>query len=158
MLSVGRIKSRDDNLPILWSTGGSGPVFDLDVFEASEVLGVGGHQDELVYVGNRGNLAIDIRTGLAKCLQAGALVAVPGGGGFVVRQNGKRCADDMLEVVFQNHATLSGRQTAASIREFVPDRRRNGTRRAVHPETSYHIDVRLLGDRRRRDVRIQKIP
>ena len=105
-----------------------------------------------------GNLPIGIGSRSTKPLQARTLMAVPRGGLVVVWQNRKRSTDDILEVGFKGDAPLPDWETTTAVGEFVPDGGRDGAHRPVPLELPDDVFVRLLGDRCRRDIRIQEIP
>jgi hypothetical protein len=87
--SLGRIELRNDRTAVLAVSSAPSPIPDLDASEASEVFGIRGDQHEAVDVGGCGDLPVDVGRRPAKPLQARTLAAVPRGGRFIVRQNGK---------------------------------------------------------------------
>jgi len=107
------------------------PVFDSEFFEAGKILGIGGDEHEPVHVSDRRDLAIDVWRGPAKRLKTRSLLAVPGCGNFVVRQDGKGSTYNVPEIGFERNAALALDKSTTSIRELVPDRSCNGAFRPV---------------------------
>src|SRR5436190_1834848 len=122
-----------------------------------EVPGIDGYQYEPIGMSDRRNLAIHVRGRPPKVVQTRSLAAVPGCGKFVVRQNRKRCVDDILEISLEPHPALTARKTAATISQFMPNRRSDGAFQSLTTEPFDDLRVWIPGDGGRHDTSIQKV-
>ena len=97
-------------------------------------------------MGDRRDLAIDRRRGSADRVKTCAFTRVPGGRRLVVRKHWKRSVHDVAQVGLERGAALAGRQSAATVRQFMPHRGRDGALVAVLGEAPDDEGVRGLGD------------
>ena len=134
-----------------------GPVFDRELLEPDEILCIRGDEDELIRVSDRRDLAVNEWGWAPECLETGSLLAVPPRRRLVVRQHRKGGTDDVTEIAIERCAPLAFGQPATTVRELVPDWRCDRAFRAVVLELLDNGSVRLLGDRRGHDARVQQI-
>ena len=107
------------------------PVLDLQPFEVGEIFVVCRRQYKPVHMSNRGDLTVDERCWSAERFKPRPLFAVPRRRSLVVRQDGKRPAQDIMEISLERGAALALWQPATPVGELVPDWRRNRALGAV---------------------------
>ena len=108
-------------------------------------------------MGNRCNLTVDERSGPAKRFESRPFFPVPRRGGLIVWQDGERSLDDVTEVGFERGPAFSLGQPSTTIRELVPDWRRNRALRTTLVQMLNNRAIGSRGDRGGHDAGVEEI-
>jgi len=133
------------------------PVLGVEPAVARKVTNVTRYQYKLIADGDGGDLAINKRSRPPQRFQPGTFTRVPRCCNLVVRQDGKGCADHILEVSFDCSSPLARRKALAAKHQFMPHWRSNCAFSAMRLQLRDNGRIGLSGNGRRNRARIEQI-
>ena len=99
------------------------PIFNFDVFEASEVLDVDRDKNQFVDMRDGGDLPVDEWSRSTESVEPCAFAPMPVRRSLVVSEHGKRRQHDVLKISLYCCPAFPTGEALASVGEFVPDGR-----------------------------------